>query len=688
MLKVSPIKVLITGEDKLSKKMDKVQRRIQAFATVTNKIGRGLTAGITMPLAAVGAVGLKAANDLNKGFANISTLIPGQTERLKGLRSETMKLSAETGQSFEDLTKGLYDTVSAFGDTEETMGRLTVASKAAKAGVSTVEDSLSLLSAVTKGYGDTSEKATQKAADLAFMTVKLGQTTFPELSQSIGKVVPLAAALKTEQTELFGAMATLTGVTGDAAEVSTQLSSVYSAVLKPSGKMTKMAKELGYESAAAMLKQEGLGKSLLKIGAASSGLKKVEKGVKKLGFASLDAMINQLGFAKANEKIQSISKRDDSVLAKALKRKEALVAVLALLGGQSENFAEKTRKMEDAVESETSTMLEAYREQTEGINKVGHSFEQTRQRMMGLAVRIGDRLLPIAERFMNMIEPWVRRFEKMDSATLDLTLKLAGFAAAAGPILLIVSNMATKAGTMLQVFGSLGPSATDAAGGLSEIGGATAGITGAKNATLGLGSAVGALGALLAGYAIGTALYKGVIEPFNEFKREKAKLAKHGALKSEEALKVSTKSKTIKGTDAAIKANKKAQADLAQSFGGLENAVNLVGSAVTGRRSNLEEKRDVSLRLRNTRRELELNKKEFELEKTTRKLGYELYELPQQTMEATQADQGTRLVNTLAKLADAIAQDRDKPITVKIEKDSAKTTETVHRDRGPIMGWR
>jgi hypothetical protein len=320
MLKVSPIKVLITGEDKLSKKMDKVQRRVEAFATVTNKIGRGLTAGITMPLAAVGAVGLKAANDLNKGFANISTLIPGQTERLKGLRSETMKLSAETGQSFEDLTKGLYDTISAFGDTEDTMGRLTVASKAAKAGVSTVEDSLSLLSAVTKGYDDTTAAATQKAADLAFLTVKMGQTTFPELAQSIGKVVPLAAALKTEQTELFGAMATLTGVTGDAAEVSTQLASVYSAVLKPTGEMTRMAKKLGFESAGAMFKQEGLRKSLMKIGAATGGLDKVKKKIKDLGFESMDAMVKQLGFEKASEKVQNIVKRNDSTLAKVLKR--------------------------------------------------------------------------------------------------------------------------------------------------------------------------------------------------------------------------------------------------------------------------------------------------------------------------------------------------------------------------------
>ena len=60
-----------------------------------------------------------------------------------------------------------------------------------------------LLSAVTKGYGDTSAEAVQKAADLSFATVRLGQTTFPELAAAMGKVIPLASTLGVEQEQLF-----------------------------------------------------------------------------------------------------------------------------------------------------------------------------------------------------------------------------------------------------------------------------------------------------------------------------------------------------------------------------------------------------------------------------------------------------------------------------------------------------
>ena len=79
----------------------------------------------------------------------------------------------------------------------------------------------------------------QKASDLAFLTVKLGQTSFPELASSMGQVVPLAATMKVSQEELFGAMATLTGVTGGTAEVTTQLRATMQEFLSPSSQMGK-----------------------------------------------------------------------------------------------------------------------------------------------------------------------------------------------------------------------------------------------------------------------------------------------------------------------------------------------------------------------------------------------------------------------------------------------------------------
>ena len=295
---------------------------------------------------------IKSNVKLNESMANVQTLLSGGTEQTLKLKESIQNLARETGKPTEDLAEGLYEVVSALGESSDNMDQLRVATQAAIAGRSSTIEAVKMLSAVTKGYGDTSSEAQRRVSDLAFQTVKLGQTTFPELAASMGKVVPLAAAMNTTQEELFGTMATLTGVTGDTAEVSTQLASVYAAFMKPTEKLNKIAKQYGFESGTAMLKTKGLAESI-------RILSKETKG-------------------------------NETELAKLLKRKEALVAVLALAGGQAETYEDKLAKMKDT----TGATAGAFKAQTEGINAQGQAWKKATQDIAVFSQQLGDSLAP------------------------------------------------------------------------------------------------------------------------------------------------------------------------------------------------------------------------------------------------------------------------------------------------------
>jgi TP901 family phage tail tape measure protein len=394
-----PIKVPILGVDLYSKEFKQMTKRAKQMGRAVEGVGRKATGMVTLPLLAAGGASVKFAKDLNQSMANVGTLIPGQTKRLVGMKEAVQDLSVETGVSAMTISQGLYDTISAFGDAEDPINKLTIATKMSKAGLSDVREALGLVSAVTKGYGDTSDAAAQKASDLAFMTVKLGQTTFPDLAASMGKVVPLAATLKVSQEDLFGAMATLTGVTGNAAEVSTQLRSVLGAMIKPSADMTKAAKKLGYESAVAMVEEEGLSGSIQKLGEYTGG------STEKLG--------------------------------KMITRKEGLTAALALLGGQSDTFAQKTKAMGDVA----GATDEAFNEMTGGINKDGHAMDQSRQRVEKAAVALGDKLLPVVVKLTDKLVPLIDRIADADEETLEWGIKIAAGAAAVGPLLIGIGKM-------------------------------------------------------------------------------------------------------------------------------------------------------------------------------------------------------------------------------------------------------
>ena len=279
----------------------------------------------------MGKAAISNAAELEAQMSNVATLLDGDVKgRIAELSSEVLAVSNATGMATADLTDGLYQVVSAFGDSADASSQLEIAAKAAIAGNANTTESINLLSAVTKGYGDTSTQAMQKAADLAFQTVKLGQTTFPELASSMGKVIPLAQAMGVSQEELFGATATLTGVTGNTAEVMTQLRGTVQGFLQPTAAMTKAIKRSGYANATAMLEAEGLQGTL--------ELLKRSVGGNEMAFANLFGSV------------------------------EAKNAVLALTGAQADALTQKTQSMYEVSGAATQAFL--YTDRQPGVHSV------------------------------------------------------------------------------------------------------------------------------------------------------------------------------------------------------------------------------------------------------------------------------------------------------------------------------
>lgn len=287
---------------------------MKGTGAVARAAGKAALAGTAAAFTAVAVAGTAAVTQgvaFESQMKNVGTLLDGDVgAKLQSMGTELKKVSMDTGVATADLTDGLYQTVSAFGESAESVRQLEIAAKAAKAGGATTTDAVNLLSAVTKGYGDTSATAMQKVSDMAFQTVKLGQTTFPELASSMGGVVAMSSQMGVSQEELFGSLATLTGVTGGTAEVCTQLEGVMSSFLSPSESMSKALKKMGYASGAAALEAEGM-----------------------------EGIIGRLKDTVGGDSIE---------LSKLFGEKTAKQAVLALTGDLADTWHEKTAAMAES----------------------------------------------------------------------------------------------------------------------------------------------------------------------------------------------------------------------------------------------------------------------------------------------------------------------------------------------------
>lgn len=420
----------------LADKNASLMNKVAATGNLAGSVGRTITKTFGVATVAGLVASAKAAGQLNKELANIGTLsVP--TERLQEFKGQIQDVAIATGKSTSDISEGTYQVISAFGDAPDTMEKVEINAKAATAGLATTADSIALTSAVTKAYGDTSAGATQQVADLAFKTVELGQTTFPELAQNMQQVTSLSKELGVSQEELFGAYATLTGVTGNAAEVQTQMKAVYTALLKPSENM--------------------------------------QAAISKLGYSSGFAMIKTLGFAGTLKALKSATNGSEEQMLGLFNNVRAMPAVMALTGAQSDVFAEKLEKMKNA----SGAATKAFEVQTEGIAKTGFTLEQAKVKMQVAAQNFGESAAPIIADFADVVDKVSTKLSSMSDEerkaiintgmlitkvsvglsvgdkVLTMGTKIVGTAKTIGPAL--IAGIATPAGlTTLAVAGVTG----------------------------------------------------------------------------------------------------------------------------------------------------------------------------------------------------------------------------------------
>lgn len=506
------VKLALDGSD-YNDNIKKAQGSLDGFAGSAKSIGGNLTTGVTLPLLGVGAAAVKLSTDFNSGLANIASLGVAE-DHVLDLKTGIQDLAIATGKSTDDIVSGAYDVISTWGDTADTLDLVEINARSAAAGLATTQDAIALTSAVTKGYGDTSKEATQHAADLAFQTVNLGQTTFPELASSIGKVVPIAAALGVSQEELFGQMATLTGVTGGAAEVTTQLRAVYQSILKPTTDMADAIQEVAvqlddqgklaggpqvdaWHAAAAAndaaarklfeLDQQlqTVDKSTTEGAARARELESAYTGQKKALTDAHDAMIlaagglgqtlvQSVGVTDAMNMLSATAEGNSNTMGKMFGSVEALTAQLALSGGQADSYKEKLAAMSDV----SGAVDKAFTAQTEGLNKNGFTMAQAAVQAQVLMQKLGDGLAPALGELLDIATPWINKlikmadwFAKTDAKTQTWIVSIVGIVAAIGPVLVIIGAMASGISALIGILGA-------ASGAIGIVGAALTLLTG------------------------------------------------------------------------------------------------------------------------------------------------------------------------------------------------------------------
>ncbi|MBN1662877.1 MAG: phage tail tape measure protein [Deltaproteobacteria bacterium] len=310
------VEIIFGGKNELSSIIGSLEKDFGKFernvALPLSRVAEGvLKVDAALVALAVGglALAIQKSGNFGMAFSEISTLIDATGKPIDEFRKQVQDYAAGSVKSIDDINKAVYTAISAGVDYKNSLDFVTLAEKLSVAGKADLEATTKTLASTLNAYSASVDEA-GKYSDVLFQVVRKGQTTLPELSQSLAQVTPLAAACGIPIATLGAAIATLTANGMPTSQAMTALKGALTSLIKPSSEAVETAGKLGIEFSAA--------------------------AVKSKGFEAVLADVNKT----TGGNIEQIGKLFGSV--------EGLGGVLSLGGNESKKFNETLLAMKDA----------------------------------------------------------------------------------------------------------------------------------------------------------------------------------------------------------------------------------------------------------------------------------------------------------------------------------------------------
>lgn len=142
-------------------------------------------------------------------LAKVGTIADLGKLSIQKLGSQITDMSNTMGIAATDIAEAAYQAISAGQDTANAVEFAGQAAKLATAGFTSTTSAVDILTTALNAYGLSADQATH-ISDVLLTTQNLGKTSVDELSSSMGKVIPLAAAYNVSAENLSSGLAVMT----------------------------------------------------------------------------------------------------------------------------------------------------------------------------------------------------------------------------------------------------------------------------------------------------------------------------------------------------------------------------------------------------------------------------------------------------------------------------------------------
>ena len=220
------------------------QGRLIGLGRTARRVGMGMTMALTLPLAALGAKSISEYAQFQDSMQKIVGLVGVSQKQVGKWSKSIINYSAVIGRSPKKLADAMFYITSAgiFGN--RAMELLKASARGSVSGMGSVVTIADLATSAMNAYGQANLSSSQ-ALDVLTETVRKGKAEADSLAQSMGFVIPSAAALGVKFRMVGAAMAAMTRSGANASTSATQLRMVFATLMKNTPKVVKGFKAMG-----------------------------------------------------------------------------------------------------------------------------------------------------------------------------------------------------------------------------------------------------------------------------------------------------------------------------------------------------------------------------------------------------------------------------------------------------------
>ena len=397
-------------------KLDSVGQTLQDVGNKMAGVGKTLTTNVTTPIVAIGAAAVKTTADFDAQMSKVQAISGATGDEFDALREKAREMGAKTkfsaseaGAAFEYMAMAGWKTGDMLDGIEGIMSLAAASGEDLATTSDIVTDALTAFGLTAKDSGH--------FADILAAASSNANTNVSMMGETFKYAAPIAGALgyTAEDTALAIGLMANAGIKSSQAGTS----------------LRKMMTELTGEI---KISGDAIGDVVIQTTNADGSMR------------SFNDIIMD-----CRDAFSKLSESEKANTAEALVGKTAMSGFLAIMNA-SEADLNKLSSAIDNCDGSAEQMAATMQDNLNGQITILKSALQE------LAIQIGDALMPTVRNIVAKVQEFVEKLQQMDEGTRNTIIKIAAFAAAIGPVLLVVGKLTSGVGGAMKSIASMGKS--------------------------------------------------------------------------------------------------------------------------------------------------------------------------------------------------------------------------------------